>query len=167
MKLNFTIFESLMFCEYNIQSIATKYSYGSISWYPYELLNTVDEFREFKSNLTHPSHEQNTRCWQWWSHHQPQQQLISYFLYCTDKLLEMWRHILINKEQVRKLWKRQTENTPLQRTYIFDLFLNFTTVAPVSLQKIYIYIIHSICFTVRHSFVRVMLSRNLSIPYFW
>ena len=105
--------------------IAANYSYGSISWYPYELLNTVDEFREFKANLTHPSHEQNTRCWQWWSHHQPQQQLISYFLYCTDKLLEMWRHILINKEQVRKLWKRQTENTLLQRTYIFDLFFKF------------------------------------------
>ena len=131
LKLNFTIFVVLIFCAY----IATNYSYGSISWYPYELLNTVDEFREFKSNLTHPSHEQNTRCWQWWSHHQPQQQLISYFLYCTDKLFEMWRHILINKEQVRKLWKRQTENTLLQRTYTFDLFLNFTTVAPVSPQK--------------------------------
>ena len=134
LKLNFTIFVFLIFCAYNI---ATNNSYGSISWYPYELLNTVYEFREFKSNLTHPSHEQNMRCWQWWSHHQPQQQLISYFLYCTDKLLEMWRHILINKEQVRKLWKRQTENTLLQRTYTFDLFLNFTTVAPVSPQKKY------------------------------
>ena len=52
------------------------------------------------------------------------QQLISYFLFCTDKL-KMWRHILINKEQVRKLWKRQTENTLVQRTYIFDLFFKF------------------------------------------
>ena len=57
--------------------------------------------------------------------------------------------------------------TITKNIYIWSFFLNFTTVAPVSLQKIYIYIIHSICFTVRHSFVRVMLSRNVSIPYFW